>query len=82
MSNQNTIIPEQIERILEIPAFGDSIELMKWEQFTKWLGSKSTEERETIHAELSGILLVQSKFESIVANAAYDKEMKRQETEK
>lgn len=83
MSQQNSnIIVSQVEQILEIPAFGDTIELMKWEAFTKWLGSTSVDEREKIHAELAGTLLVQAKFESIIANANYDAETKNnQETE-
>lgn len=72
----------QIEQILEIPAFGDTIEIMKWEMFTKWIGSTTVDERETIHAQLSGVLLVQSKFESIIQNAIYDNQQKKtQETE-
>jgi len=71
----------QIEQILGIPAFGDTIEVMKWEMFTRWIGSTTVDERETIHAQLSGVLLVQSKFESIIQNAEYDASQKSQETE-
>lgn len=75
----NHIIISQVEQILEIPAFGDTIELMKWEFFGRWLSSQSVEEREEIFAKLAGVLEVQAKFTSMVQNAEYD--AKNQETE-
>lgn len=48
------------ERLLNDSVFCDYIQNKKWEYFTQWTIAQTTEEREEIHAKLTGLLDLQA----------------------
>ena len=53
------------ERVLGDDVFCETIQDMKWQYFQEWMLATTTNEREEIHAKLTGLLGVQAELDSL-----------------